>query len=164
MRKAAKIVLLVGGIFGILSLLGTLACLALVPVLALGGLAAGLAPVAETLIDLLSDMDALMEWLPENAAAIAIPAVSGFVAAGVLATTLLVDAVLALATAITCFVGSKAKPAKKGIHIVNIVFGILGTSLLALVGGVLGLIAAIKEKKALPAEEPAEEEPVAEAE
>ncbi len=168
MRKAAKIVLLVGGIVNILGAVLCLGLVALSGLLVVAGLAAGIAPFAGELADLISagDMEVLTAFLQENASAIVAPVAGGIVGAIALALSGLLGFVLSLVTGITCLIGSKAKPAKKGIHIVNIVFGVLNASLLALAGGVLGLIAAIKEKKLLP-EEPAEEpaeEPVAEAE
>ena len=51
----------------------------------------------------------------------------------------------AIANCIICFVG-KAKQTK-GMYILNIVFGILSWTLVNTVGGVLGLIAKIKEEK-----------------
>ena len=48
-----------------------------------------------------------------------------------------------IADCVICFVGKSKQT--KGMYILNIVFGVLGSTIINTVGGVLGLIATIKE-------------------
>ena len=163
MRKVSKILLILGGVFALLTILELFA-LAFVfpPLIGVMGLAVALINGNEFFITVEHMISCLtngeFETLVELATSDAFLPVGMLLLESIVSFFILISAaisngVIYLVGAILAFVGAKGKPGKKGIHIANIIFGVWLESLFILAGGIFGLVAAIGEKKQLAAQE-----------
>ncbi len=156
MRKASKILLILGAVFSVVT------CLSLIEN-AIGFATAGFF----TGIGL--SIGYFASGMGEEVLALLIMGISYFVSFNIVAIVMLVTAIFPLISAILGFIGGAKPRKKKAIYIVNIVFAILlalnftsgyglVSAVLILVGSFLAL-SALKEEKAL---EEVQEEPVVE--
>ena len=174
MRKASKILSIIGGIFVLLSLFYMLGTIAL---MFLGSGAMGILGIVELFMAFVQTGDSGVVFTFENILndpSVLVPTIVFFVIAFLLlvfAVIAIVEAVICLVNAILALKGS-GKKAKKGTHIAGIVFdvlylfffgsmfmgvgivgaifaflGILVDFLLVLLGHIFGLIALKKEKQ-----------------
>ncbi len=141
MKKAGKILLIIAGVFLVISVVSLLVmaiCFFIAPsVPQLKDLIQeGLQKAREEVTN--QDLLNLIEWAcqEEHYSAFSYGVGSG----------LLVSMFIDLIAAVMAFIGSGAK--QKGMFIVNIIFGFFSSSLLQIIGGILGLIGAgQKEEK-----------------
>ena len=153
MKKAAKIILIIAGVFGIISFVAAV----------IFAVIFFIAPSVPELQQVIADglqyaMDEGMEeqylemlqWAADNLG----------IFTGIMGGSLLGSSFMTLLSVIFCFVGAGAD--KKGLYVVDIILGFFCSSLLQLVGGILGLIGAgkKKEEQPKPAEAAPKEEPV----
>ena len=136
LRKIGRILLLIGGIFALLSAVSSFF------MIVLGGVLAVAAPA------IYSNLPAeIQAKLPEGGQSILV------IIGVVIAVLSLFFAVFSLVCGILGIKGFKQHDKK--LYIENIVFSVLALELLPLVGAILGLIALAKEKKAMPQPEEA---------
>ena len=140
MKKASQIILLIGGIFAIIGIVSYF--LAAIFYVAIGSLGAAIASGAIDTSDLPAQIVDIITRIEVTFGA-SLPYISGMlIGLGVL---FIIFMAMCIPAAVLSFLARSKE--KKALYITCIVFGVLSTTLLPTVGGVLGLIAKIKEDK-----------------
>ena len=133
MKKASKILLMVAGIFAVLSFL-TAVVFAIIFFVApsVPALQEQIANGIQYAIDegAKEEVVEVLEWAADHLN----------VFTGIMGGSLLLSALFQAVSALFAFIGVTSDGNKKGLYIVNAIIGFLAGSLLQLVGGVLGII------------------------
>ena len=152
MKKASKIILIIAGVFGVISITAAV-IFAVIFFIApsVPELQAAIADGLQYAMDqgLEEQYYEMLEWAADNLA----------IFTGIVGGSLLGNAFLTLLSTIFCFVSAGAD--KKPLYVIDIILGFFCSSLLQLIGGILGLISGgKKEEQPKPVEAAPKEEPV----